>query len=282
MIARETPKGPRPERPSSTQLVTIDAGPSPSPNARCRTVLIPRLRLRSAGSVDELVEQPARPDDLCVGGSDRVGQFTVGHDHDHVTASAMAAIVSSPSRGACTTSTPSTSTSSAPARARPLSTMVQAGSRRVPRGCAAGAEQSLSEAVRRWNEVVMTSAYRTTSSASAAPMIRIRDRPRKPMKPALLLLVVGTVHGRDEKITGWPRWQGALITNGSAIRDPLVFESHDENHASAVNATIRDVGAVCSLQSGYKPGLHSGEVGSPSMLASIPSASGHMSAIPLS
>ena len=59
--------------------------PSPSPNAGCRTVLIPRLRLRSAGSVDELVVRPARPDDPCVGGSDPFGQFTVGRDHDHVT-----------------------------------------------------------------------------------------------------------------------------------------------------------------------------------------------------
>jgi hypothetical protein len=73
---------------------------------------------------------------------------------------------------------------------------------RLADGDAAGAEQSLSEAVRRWNEVVMTSAYRTTSSASAAPMSRISDRPRKRTKPRLLL-VVGTLHGRDEMITGW-------------------------------------------------------------------------------
>ena len=38
-----------------------------------------------AHSVDELLEQPARSDDLCVGGADPVGQFTVGGHHDHVT-----------------------------------------------------------------------------------------------------------------------------------------------------------------------------------------------------
>src|SRR5258706_8719870 len=40
---------------------------------------------RTHPSVNELVEQPARPDDLRVGGSDPFAQFTVGRDHDHVT-----------------------------------------------------------------------------------------------------------------------------------------------------------------------------------------------------
>ena len=39
----------------------------------------------NAGSVDELVEQPARPDDLSVHGSDLFGQSTVRRDHDRVT-----------------------------------------------------------------------------------------------------------------------------------------------------------------------------------------------------
>lgn len=38
-----------------------------------------------AASADELAEQPARPNDLCGGGSKPFGQFTVGRHHDHVT-----------------------------------------------------------------------------------------------------------------------------------------------------------------------------------------------------
>jgi hypothetical protein len=77
--------------------------------------------LRSTGSVEELVEQPARPHDLRVGGSDAFGQCTIGRDDENVTIGLDdCAIVSSPSPGACTTSTPSTITSSAPAGARAL------------------------------------------------------------------------------------------------------------------------------------------------------------------
>jgi hypothetical protein len=36
-------------------------------------------------SVDELVEKPSRPDDLCVGSSDPLPEFTVGGNHDHIT-----------------------------------------------------------------------------------------------------------------------------------------------------------------------------------------------------
>lgn len=58
-------------------------------------VLLRRLRVlaRPAGagqraaqmSVGELVEKPSRPDDLRVGGSDPLGEFTVGGNHDPIT-----------------------------------------------------------------------------------------------------------------------------------------------------------------------------------------------------
>ena len=37
-----------------------------------------------ARSLHELVEQPARPDDLGIGRSDPLGQFPVGGDHDYL------------------------------------------------------------------------------------------------------------------------------------------------------------------------------------------------------